>query len=232
LSARDGSHITHAAPAAPHDVVDGGAQVVPVQQPLGQLAELQPVHAPPVHAPPLQSWHRAPPVPQLMPLVPARQVDPEQQPLGQDVWSHTHAPETQRWPAPHGGPPPHRHAPAAEQVSAPPAAHVVHAPPPTPHDSSDVVRQLLPVQHPAAHEMVSQMQAPATQRWPLTHAAPVPHAHVPAGVQPSATAPSQVAHATPPVPQRPRDGDVHAVPSQQPLGHEVALHAHLPPTQR
>jgi len=87
LSARAGSHITHAAPPEPHDVVDSAAHVDPEQHPLGQVVALQPVHAPPVQAPPLQSWQAAPPVPQLMPLVPARQVVPEQQPLGQDVRS-------------------------------------------------------------------------------------------------------------------------------------------------
>jgi len=35
--------LTHAAPAAPHAVVDSVVHVVPAQQPLGQVVALQPV---------------------------------------------------------------------------------------------------------------------------------------------------------------------------------------------
>jgi hypothetical protein len=43
---------------------------------------------------------------------------PRQQPAGQEAASQTHTPFMQRCPAVHGGPPPQRHAPVSEQLSA------------------------------------------------------------------------------------------------------------------
>ena len=42
----------------------------------------------------------------------------------------------------------------------------------------------------------------------------------------------QEAHAPPPVPQAESDGVVQVVPLQQPVGHEVASHTHVPLTHR
>jgi hypothetical protein len=39
-------------------------------------------------------------------------------------------------------------------------------------------------------------------------------------------------HDAPAAPQRDSEGDVQVTPSQQPLGHDAALHTHLPETQR
>src|SRR5207253_1814094 len=81
---------------------------------------LAPAPLPQVQLPPLQASeksgshmaHAAPPVPQLVVLVLVTQLVPLQQPVGQPVASHTHAPATQCWPLAHGGFAPHLHAPA------------------------------------------------------------------------------------------------------------------------
>ena len=65
LSARDGSQLRQAAPPEPQVVDERGEQVEPEQQPLGQLAGLQPLQTPPVQVVPAQSWQAAPPLPQL-----------------------------------------------------------------------------------------------------------------------------------------------------------------------
>lgn len=89
----------------------------------------------------------------------------------------------------------------------------------------------LPAQHPLGHDIASQMHAPAMQRWPLAHIGPPPQVHAPP-VHPSAPRPHET-HETPPSPHAMRvGGATHVVPEQQPLGHEVALHAvHTPPAQ-
>jgi hypothetical protein len=107
LSARVASHATHAAPPVPQVTADDVAHVDPEQQPLGQLVVLQSLQTPPAQIRPAQSWQAAPPAPHALLAVPVRQVVPEQQPLGHDVRSHTHAPLTQRWPMPQGAPVPH-----------------------------------------------------------------------------------------------------------------------------
>ena len=114
LSARVGSQATHAAPPGPQVAVDGVAQVEPEQQPPGQFVVLQSLQTPPAQIRPAQSWQAAPPAPHALLAVPVRQVVPEQQPLGHDVRSQTHAPLTQRWPVPHGAPVPHWQAPVVE----------------------------------------------------------------------------------------------------------------------
>ncbi len=77
------------------------------------------------------------------------------------------------------------------------------------------------------------MHAPATQRWPVAHAAPAPQAQAPAVVQLSAVAGSHVMHRAPLAPQRASDREVlQEMPSQQPDGHDVALQTHLPAEQR
>jgi hypothetical protein len=58
---------------------------------------VQPLHAPPLQVcPPGQAWQAPPPVPHALAEVPARQVAPSQQPLGQLVESHTQTPLAQR----------------------------------------------------------------------------------------------------------------------------------------
>ena len=92
----------------------GALHVVPEQQPLGQVAPLQPLQAPPVQTcAPGQGWQRAPPLPQAATELPVRQLLPEQQPVGQEVESQTHAPLEQRCPGPQGALGPHWHVPEA-----------------------------------------------------------------------------------------------------------------------
>jgi hypothetical protein len=106
-SARVGSQVTHAAPPEPQVLVDGAAHVEPEQQPPAHVVALQSLHTPPAQMRPLQSWQAAPPLPQLVLLVPAAQVVPAQQPLGQEMPSQTQAPARQRCPPPQGAPAPH-----------------------------------------------------------------------------------------------------------------------------
>lgn len=231
--ARVGSQVTHAAPPKPQVFIDGIAQVEPEQQPPGHVVALQSAHAPPAQMRPLQSWQAAPPLPQLVLLVPATQVVPEQQPPGHEMPSQTHAPDTHRCPLPQGTPVPHWQAPVAPQRSALTEEHVVQLPPTGPQLVSDSgVRHTPAAQQPFGHDKESQTQAPETQRWPLAHAAPAPHAQVPAVVQLSAVPVLHKEHAAPFAPQRKSDRDVHVIPSQQPDGHEVALQTHLPAVQR
>ncbi len=221
----------HAAPPSPQVTADDAAQVEPEQQPLGQFVVLQSLQTPPAQIRPAQSWQAAPPAPHELLAVPVRQAVPEQQPLGHDVRSQTHAPLTQRWPAPHGAPVPHWQAPAAEHRSEA-APQLMQALPELPQLAAAAVLHVVPLQHPPLHESVSQMHAPPTQRWPAAQEAPAPHEQAPVDEQPSATAGSQVMQAAPAGPQRDSERDTQVAPSQQPPGHDAALQTHLPPTQR
>ena len=61
---------------------------------------------------------------------------------------------------------------------------------------------------------------------------PPPHEHDPSAEQLSASRGSQVWHAPPATPQLVNDVAKHAVPKQQPVGHEVPSHTQAPPTHR
>jgi hypothetical protein len=162
-------------------------------------------------------------------LVPVRQLVPEQQPPGQEVRSQRQAPPAQRWPASHGGPEPHWQVPVVVQWSEPFAAQAPHAPPFTPQVVTDAVRQAPAEQQPVGHERASQTHFPLAQRWPALHAAPAPQAQLPPAVQVSASAASQEIHATPGAPQRVSCRETQVAPSQQPVGHDVALQTQRPP---
>ena len=71
------------------------------------MVALHPLHAPPAQVPVPQSWQAAPPLPQLVEVLPTRHAVPAQQPLGHEVPSHTQAPATHRWPAAQAAPLPH-----------------------------------------------------------------------------------------------------------------------------
>ncbi len=130
LSARVASQAMQAAPPVLQALNAGVVQVLPEQQPFGQVCVLQPVHTPSRHCcEPGQLWQLAPPAPHAAVEFPGRQVLPEQQPLGHDVASHTQVPLTQRWPAPHGLFVPHWHSPAAVQVFAREASHAAQVDP-------------------------------------------------------------------------------------------------------
>lgn len=106
-SARIGSHVLHTPPAAPHAMGDGCRQLAPEQHPPGQVALLQPLQTPASHvSPAAHTSHARPALPHAITSVPGRHVSPSQQPLAHDVASQTHAPASQRCPAPHAGPVP------------------------------------------------------------------------------------------------------------------------------
>jgi hypothetical protein len=75
-----------------------------------------------------QAAHALPLLPHIDTSFGAMHVVPLQQPFGQTVPSHTHAPETQCRPAAHGGPLPHWHVAPGAQVSEP-TPQSMHAPP-------------------------------------------------------------------------------------------------------
>jgi hypothetical protein len=112
-SASELSHDPQPTPPVPHaDAVSAVVQVSPLQQPVAQLPDEQPLQTPPAEqVPPGQVWHVEPPVPQAEGESPDSQVDPEQQPSGHDVPLHAQLPFTQIWPEPHAVPPPHVHVP-------------------------------------------------------------------------------------------------------------------------
>jgi hypothetical protein len=174
LLARVRSHAAHTEPPDPHVAVPAGMHVAPEQQPLGQLPALQPLHAPPAQVCAPQSWQAPPPLPQLVSAVPGRQAPPAQQPFGHEVASHTHAPPTQRWPAPHAAPvAPQAHTPLARQRSAV-MPHGEQLLPALPQLAIEAGWQLLFAQHPLAHETASHTQLPCTQCCPAAQAGPAP----------------------------------------------------------
>lgn len=225
--ARPWSHCWHALPPLPQVSAElPGVHTLPAQQPPGhelashtQAVPLQRCPAPQAAALPqpqlpsarqvfevlvLQLAQVTPLRPQA-PVVGAVQVVPLQQPLAHDAPSHTHAPPEQRWPAPHAALLPQRHAPPLHP-SAFDGSQATHAAPLAPHCALVGALQVLPAQQPPAQ--VAALQP--SHAW-FTHVIPV-HA----------------AQATPPVPQA-----AVLVPawqrwfaSQQPLGHELALHTH------
>jgi hypothetical protein len=212
-------------PAAPQAVVvwaPGWRQVLPEQQPVAQLAAVQ-VHTPLEHtwpaphaapvphrqAPPLQAFvvpvhaaHAAPPVPHAAAVwaAPCTHTPALQQPVGQLVASHTHAPPTHRWPAPQAALVPQRQAPAVQR--SPVVPHEVHAAPAAPHAVAPVGVQTLPAQQPLGQLVASHTHAPPMQRWPVPQAAPVPHAQAPLRQLSDDGAP-HAEHVAPPVPTSP-----------------------------
>jgi hypothetical protein len=83
-------------------------------------------------------------------------------------------------------------------------------------------KQSLPWQQPDGQLLMSQMHWPALQRWPSTHAGPVPHRHTPAGEHPSATSAPHVPQAMPGAPHADAKWLVSQVlPAQQPFGHDA-----------
>jgi hypothetical protein len=109
-------------------------------------------------------------------------------------------------------------------------SHVPQAPPAVPQVVVEAALHTFPAQQPVGHEVALQTQTPATHSDPVPHAGPVPQPHVPP-VQLSATAELHVVQPPPPVPHAVGRATLHTLPAQQPVGHDVALHTHAPPTQ-
>lgn len=230
-SATAGSQLTHAAPPTPQLVGDWATHRPPEQQPFGHDCALQ-VQVPatqsvpalqaglaPQRQPPIteqlsardgsQVTQAAPPAPQAIVEPAVVQVDPEQQPPWQLVaLQSAHVPPRQA-----------------------PLVQGWHTAPPVPHAATSVpAKQLVPEQQPFGHDVLSQTQAPPTHRFLRGHAGPAPHRQKPAAEQVSAVIP-HVEHVLPPEPQFASEWARQVLPSQQPLGHEVALHTQLPEAQ-
>jgi hypothetical protein len=158
-------------------------------------------------------------------------VPPAQQPVGQEVASHTQPEPEQRWPMGHAIAAPQRQSPAAPQLSAR-ASQATQVEPALPQVLSPRAWQTLAAQHPLGHEVASHTQLPPTQRWPPAHCGLLPQAHLPSAPQPSERAGSQATHSAPPTPQVASARALQVVPAQQPAAHETASQTHMPPTQR
>lgn len=231
-----GSHAKHEAPLVPHcAAVVGVTQLLPLQQPVAQLVELQPVQACAVQVnPPPHAAQAAPPVPHSALAVPALQTFPAQQPVGHEVASQTHTPAEQAWPAAQGGPEPQAQAPLVQRSDF--ASHAEHVAPPLPQAAAlcpAVERQVLPLQQPFGHELALQTQVPPEQVWPAPQAGPAPQRQTPE-LQ-VLVDPEQGPHAAPPVPQLEAlwlPKATHTPALQQPLGHEVESHTQVPPRHR
>jgi hypothetical protein len=223
-----------------------GRQAVPAQHPwghdVGSQTQAPFAHrCPAAHGGPDPHW-QTPDVEQtsLLPLGQVRQarppvpqvgtdrgwqVVPEQQPLGHEKASQTHAPPAQRWPVAQAGPAPHAQAPAGVQLSAIAGSQGWQAAPDAPHRASAIAdTQVEPSQQPLGHDVASQAQRPPVQCCPATQVGPPPQPHAPPGEQPSARVASQPTHTAPPLPQAGSDGGLHVAPEQQPPGQLVALH--------
>jgi hypothetical protein len=162
------------------------------------------VHVPPdEHPSPAEphDWHVEPPVPHDGPVGGDVHTLPLQHPLGHDAELQTHAPPLQIWPAAHGGPAPHAHAPEGEQLSACVGLQPTQELPSVPQLERDGVVHEVPLQHPVLHEVALQTHCPVTHTCPGPQAAEVPQLHCPLAEQLSAVAGSHAAQAAPAVPQ-------------------------------
>jgi hypothetical protein len=245
------AHDAHELPPMPQYIcVLPVRQVVPSQQPFGQLA---PSH---LHTPPTQCWlapHGPPVVPHTqVPLavhvsavighaahaVPgAAHAAPEvvtqaplaQQPPGHDVESHTQLPPLQRWPLAQANPAPQSQTPATQESA--PMPHGWHRLPGVLHALVEVIVQTLPMQQPFGHEVASHTHAPPEQRCPPVHRVFPPHVHAPL-TQPSARVESHAMQPEPGMPQAVTLGvGLHVGPEQHPPQLVVLQPEHAPPEQ-
>ena len=190
----------------------------------------------------LQTAQAAPPMPQAAIVPPSTHRLPLQQPAQPDAVSQMHPELVQRVPGGHIADVLHRQVPLLQLSPRRPQS--TQALPPVPQADSDEVVQAPPTQQPEGHVVAlqvpasavaqappSQRQAPPTQVAPAAHGALPPQAHVPLEEQRSAAVGLQAVQVAPPVPQAPADGGWQAFPEQHPVGHEVALQTHAPPTQ-
>lgn len=104
-------------------------------------------------APIPHAMHASPPMPHAVRVGGVTHVEPEQQPLGHVVGLQPLQVPPEQVPAPH------------DEQAAPPVPHAAVVSP---------GMQLEPPQHPVGHEVASHTQLPLAQRWPATHAGPIP----------------------------------------------------------
>ena len=246
LSAYGEAQVVQAPPPRPQFETWLMLQVVPLQQPFGQLVasqthwpltqrwpEPQAALKPHLHWPPPQLSAMAPQLMQAVPWLPHWLTEtvwqrlPWQQAFGQLVASQVQAPFTQCWPAAQGAPVPHLQAPLVQLSAVMPQA--TQARPEVPQLPRAGWVQLLPAQQPCGHEVESQTQAPLTQCWPMTQAEPVPHAQAP--LRQESALPAAQAEQLPPIgPQALVETLVQTLPAQQPVVQEFALQTQAPLT--
>ena len=164
--------------------------------------------------------------------VPARQsVRPLQHPPQPENSSQRHWPLKQRKPGPQGRLLPHRQMPLTHW-SAVLKSHDSHA---SPHVSKLVNFDwhTVPEQHPPSHDAVVHTHWPEPLHCvPGPHDGPVPQPQPPSVRHVLLVAPHAV-HVPPAGPHAPTvGGETHAPAWQQPVGHDVASHTHVPPLQR
>ena len=152
--------------------------------------------------------------------------------------SQTQLPLTHFWPTSQEELAPHAHCPVLVQVSERIGSHVVQARPFLPQArraavpaSAMEVSQTLFRQQPLGQETASQRHAPLTQCWPGPHARPVPQAHWPCALQPSAVMGSHATHAEPPLPQLSSPRGTQVFPEQHPFGQFAGQSLHTPKSQ-
>jgi len=124
------------------------------------------------------------------------------------------------------------HAPCAEQLSEVIASQRPQMPPAVPHCISERGRHTLPSQQPFGQLAASHAQTPDSHVWPLEHAGPAPHWHAPSAEQLSARIGLHATHVAPERPHVASSRVVHALPMQQPPGHERSSQTHRPARQR
>lgn len=112
-----------------------------------------------------------------------------------------------------------------------PAGHTSQLLPPAPHESGvSPGKQRPPEQQPSLHDVPSHTQVPLRQRWPGKHTGPSPQRQVPAAEQLSARM-SHAVHVEPRLPQVVSERVLQTTSSQQPLGQDLSLQTHCPPSQ-
>jgi|SRR5579871_1797272 len=155
---------------------------------------------------------------------------PEQQPVAQEVLSHTQPAAVQCWPEAHCAPPLHEHAPEVQPLSSV-VLQAKQATPPAPQAPvPTAVMQVAPLQHP--EQLVpSHAQPVAVQCCPATQAAAPLQVQLPLE-QVLVRVVLHTVQALPPEPQSPVVvPPTHEVPAQQPLGQLAGSQTQLPPEQ-
>ena len=231
VSASAGLHAVQAPPPVPQAERPAGRQLLPLQQPLGQLWALQPAHAPLLQGWPLgQATHRAPPEPHAALSVPTWQMALAQQPA-QDMPSQTQAPPEQRCPCLQPAFMPQAQLPLVQR-SARLGSQAAQLVPPVPQLASEEVWQPFWASQQPLQLMASHTHCPFMQRWPALHAAPTPQRQLPAAQVSESWAP-HARQTLPPVPQLDTDGGMHwLLNAQQPAGQLIASHTQVPLAHR
>lgn len=202
-----------------------------LQHPPAQVVVSQPAHCRlAVQPAPEHCWQLIPAVPHWPALSPGWQTPlASQQPVGQLVASHTHAPLTQWSPAPQAAVPPQRHAPS-RQLFACTGSQVPHASPAAAQVETEKATQVSPRQQPFRQLDGVHWQRPPVHSSPSPQPPSAPPHTQPPAVHRSVFDVTQLWHTAPPVPQAVCTGAWQAPLKQQPAGQESASQpVHVPP---